>query len=794
MLKNYLKTAYRNILKNKVYAIINVAGLSIGMTCCIFIFMYVHHELSHDKFHEKKERIFRLVRMFENKNGENLVGVTSPPYADALANDYPGLIAEATRFLPNDGLVTYKENSFVEEKFCFADENFLEVFTFPLALGNPETALSGKNSVVITKKMAKKYFGDEDPMGKVLEFEKRDQFTVTGILADVPEYSHIDFDFIASLKVYENFDYFSNWWANSLHTYVLLPENVKPATLQSQLPDFINKYMGEDLREKGTQIRPKLQPLSAIYFQDNMMFDRGVKHGNITFVYIFAMVALFILVIACINFMNMATAQSAKRSLEVGVRKTLGALRQSLVLQFITESIGLAFIAMLVAIVLVGALQPYFNNLVEASLFWTFGGGTSILIFLLIVTFVGLLAGSYPALVLSAFRPVVALKGKSKSGRQAVWLRKGLVVFQFFISIVLIVATLVVGQQTEFVRNKTLGYDKEHMLVVSVNNQEIENNREQFKEQLRQKSQILSVSGMSGEPGGFHDLYAFKIENHEEEVHDLRTVFTDYDYVKTFGLNIIAGRDFSRDFTTDTQEAVIINEAATRFLGWTPEEALGKEITNKFRDSIPHKVVGVIEDFHFASLHNTIDPMAISIGNDQRVIAIKLAAGNMQEAVATVEDTWQQASAQYPFAYNFLDEEYDNLYKAEQKQGMLFRLFAGLAIFIACLGLFGLVTFTAEQRTKEIGIRKVLGASVPGLVHLLSKEFTILVLVALVAAVPVAWWAMERWLSNFAYRIDVGIWIFIVAGIIALAIAWLTVGYQSIRAALANPVESLKDE
>ena len=794
MLRNYLKTAYRNILKNKVYAIINVAGLSIGITCCIFIFLYVYHELSYDNFHKQGDRIYRIVRALEDQDGEHLVGVTSPPYAPALENDFPGLIAEATRFSPSGGLVTYKELAFAEEKFCFADENFFRVFSFPLAQGNPETALNGKNSVVMTREMARKYFGDEDPIGKVIEYDKQYQFTVTGILDDMPGNSHIAFDFIASLRVAEGLSFFEDWWNNGLHTYILLEENVKPEALQAQLPNFIEKYMGDEIREKGIQIKPQLQPLHAIYFQNNMIFDREVKHGNLQFVYIFAMVALFILAIACINFMNMATAQSAKRSLEVGVRKTLGAVRSNLVFQFITESVGLAFIAMLVAIVLVSTLQPYFNHLVETTLEWPFEMVVTIFLFLSIVTVVGLLAGSYPALVLSAFRPVAALKGKGKSGTQAVWLRKGLVVFQFFISIVLIIATLVVGQQTEYVRNKKLGYDQEHVMLVPVNNEEIATNRESFKEQLRQKAQILHVSGMSGEPGGFHDRYAFKIEDHEDEVIDLRTVFTDHDYVKTLGLKIVAGRDFSRDFTSDEKEAVLINEAAARFLGWELEEALGKEIFNMFRDSIPRKVVGVIEDFHFASLHNTIDPMAIAISNDQRIFTIKMAPGNVQEVVAEVEEVWQKASERYPFAYYFLDQEYDNLYKAEQKQGMLFRLFAALAIFIACLGLFGLVTFTAEQRTKEIGIRKVLGASVTGLVHMISKDFTKLVLLALLIAIPVAYWAMNQWLANFAYRINIGIGTFVVAGLISLAIAWLTVSYQSIRAALANPVESLRNE
>ncbi len=791
MFKNYFIIAIRNLLSKKVYSIINIAGLSIGITCCIFIFLYVHHELSYDNFHEQGDRIYRVIRAYQDKDGEHLVGITSPPFAVALVNDFPGIVAEATRFYEDNGLVTYEETSFVEKKFCFADANFFQVFSFPLIQGNPETALSGKHSVVITQEMTKKYFGNEDPMGRVLEYDGN-QFTVTGVLRDTPKNSTLTFDFIASMRLFEDRDFFKNWWLNAFQTYVLLGEKVKPETLQTQFPNFIEKYMGNDLREKGLQLQAKLQPISAIYFQSNMEFESG-RRGNQQFVYIFALIALFILVIACINFMNMATAQSAKRSLEVGVRKTLGAMRSNLVFQFITESLGLAFISTIVAIVLIIILQLYFNQLVETTFTWPFGIVKTVAFFLIFVIAVGLLAGSYPALVLSAFRPIAALKGKSRSGRQTVGLRQGLVVFQFFISIVLIIATLVITRQIEFVSNKKLGYDKDHIMLVPVNNLDMDK-VELFKDELRQNVQIQHVSSMSGEPGGFHDSYSFEIEGHQDEAIDLRTVFTDHDYVKILGLKIVAGRNFSRNFSTDEKETIIINEAATRFLGWQPEEAIGKEIQNKFLDSIPKRVIGVVADYNYASLHSTIDPLAIAIGNDHRVVAIKLAPGNTKEAVAMVEDAWQKATEQYPFAYNFLDQEYDNLYKAEQKQRILFRLFAILAIFIACLGLFGLVTFTAEQRTKEIGIRKVLGASVLELVHLISKDFTRLVFLALLVATPVAYWAMNRWLNNFAYHIDVGIGVFVVAGLIALAIAWFTVSFQSIKAAIANPVDSLRNE
>ncbi len=534
-------------------------------------------------------------------------------------------------------------------------------------------------------------------------------------------------------------------------------------------------------------------PVTDIYFASNTKFDAWTKHGNQSMTYIFLAVALFILLIACINFMNLATARAARRSTEVGVRKTLGANRSDLIYQFFGESFLTTFVAVLLTIVLMTTLLPMFNQFAEVNLVLPLDNFMFPLLMLVVVVVVGLLAGSYPALFLSAFVPVKALKGGVRAGAKGKYLRKGLVVFQFVISIVLMVAVLVVNEQMQFVQDQRLGFDKERVMLLEINSDELYNQRESFKDRLRQDARIAYVSASSGEPGGFHDMYSFTIEGKEEEV-VMNTVFTDPDYVPTMGLTMVAGRNFSPEHRTDTLESIIINETAARSLDWSPEEALGKEITNPFSDSIPRRVIGVVEDYHFASLHNKIDPLAVMMGEDYRIIAIKTTAGPMAPVIDLVADAWSSVVSQHPFAFKFLDESYDQLYRAEQRQGQIFTLFASIAVFIACLGLFGLVTFIAEQRIKEIGVRKILGASVLQLVHLLTKDFAILVAIALVIASPIAYYIMQQWLADFAYRIPLQPGVFIVAGAIALLIALLTVSWQLTRAALANPVDALRSE
>ena len=792
MFKNYLLTAYRNSLKNKLYATINVLGLAIGLTCCLFIVLYVQHERSYDQFHEKKDRIFRVYRTTD-RDGYSEIGPISPPYADALRNDFPQEVEAAVRVMPRDGLITQGNNAFTGDNITFVGHDFLQIFSFPLTQGDPATALSEPSGVVLTADMARKYFGNQDPIGKTITYENDYPMVVTGVLAPVPENSHIEFDFLASVHLFEQEEWFTGWWNNNMMAYVLLKENVAESAVEDQFPAFMEKYLGTDFERLGLRVGLTLKPLTDVYFARDVGFDVWAKHGNASMAYIFLVVAVFILLIACINFMNLATARAARRSTEVGVRKTLGANRNDLIYQFFGESFLTTFVASLLTVVLMSALLPAFNQFAEVQLSLPFGDVRFLVLMLGVMVTVGLLAGSYPALVLSAFVPVKALKGKLRGGAKGEYLRKGLVVFQFVISIVLIVAVLVVNQQMRFVQDQRLGFDKERVMLLEVNNNELYDQRDVFKSQLQRDSRITNVATISGEPGGFHDMYTLQVEDHEEEV-IMRTVFTDTDYIPTLGLNLLAGRNFSPERSTDTLEAVILNETAVQTLGWSPEEALDKEVVNPFSDSIPRRVIGVVEDYHFASLHQQIDPLAIMMGDDIRVIAIKVAAGPVSPVVDVVSDAWATLGTKYPFAFTFLDESYDQLYRAEQRQSKVFTLFAGIAVFIACLGLFGLVTFVAEQRTKEIGVRKVLGASVWQLVQLLTRDFAVLVVIALVIASPLAYYAMEQWLNDFAYRVAWQPTTFLLAGALTLLIALLTVSWQSAKAALANPTEALRSE
>jgi putative ABC transport system permease protein len=626
-----------------------------------------------------------------------------------------------------------------------------------------------------------------------LEYERAYPLVVTGVLAPVPEYSHLKFDLLASIHLFEQEAWFTGWWNNNMLTYVLLRAGVQEATIEDRFPAFMDKYLGDDFEQYGIEVGLTLMPLTDVYFAGDTQYDAWTKHGNASMTYIFLAVALFILLIACINFMNLSTARAARRAIEVGVRKTLGANRTDLIYQFFGESFLTTFIAMLLAIVLITALLPSFNRFAEVNLDFPLNDLRFPLLLLGVVAVVGLLAGSYPALFLSAFVPTKALKGSNRSGAKGEYLRKSLVVFQFVISIVLMVAVLVVNQQMDYVQDKRLGFDKERVMLVAIDNDEIYGQRETFKDRLRQNARIAQVSFTSGEPGGFHDMYKFKVEERQEEV-TMNTVFTDADYVPTLGLTMLAGRNFSPQHRTDTLEAVIINETAARALSWSPEEALGKEIINSFSDSLSRRVIGVVEDYHFASLHNEIAPLAIMMGDDHRMIAIKTTAGSVTPVIDQVKEAWSGVVSRYPFAFTFLDESYDQLYRTEQRQGQIFTIFASIAIFIACLGLFGLVTFMAEQRTKEIGVRKALGASVLQLVQLLTRDFAILVGIALLIASPLAYYAMQQWLADFAYRVPIQPLVFVVAGAAALLIALLTVSWQSARAALANPVDALRSE
>jgi putative ABC transport system permease protein len=794
MLLSYFRIALRNLFKHKVYSVVNVAGLAVGIACCMFIFLFIRNETSYDAFFENGDRIYRVRRVGE-MNGEKVgIPYVSPPYAPTLKNDFPDEIAHAVRVMPERGLVTYGDKSFQENKLFFTDSTFFEVFSYPLLQGDPRTVLDKPNSLVITPAVARKYFGDADPVGKTLDIDNGAYlYEVTGVMAPPPGNAHLDFDFLASTGLLANKDFFKSWGYNALATYVLLAEKTSVSRLEARFPAFMDKYMSDHFKRSGNRTDITLQPLRDIYFGQHLGFDPS-PHGDLQVIYLFGTVALFILAIACINFTNLSTARSAGRAKEVGMRKVMGAFRTNLIAQFLGESLLLTLLGVVLALLLVYVGLPRFSAFLEKPLalplgnpgFWAFLTGLTLV--------VGTLAGTYPAFFLSAFQPIRVLKGRFTAGRGSAQLRKGLVVVQFGISVLLVVSTFIIVRQLDYVRAKKLGYDKEHTLLVRISNGEIHNSRENFINDLYRIAQVREASAMSGEPGGFHDGQPFEVEGKTGEPWQLRTVFTDHHYVKTLGLRVVAGRDFSPQHGTDARQGILLNRAAVKKLGWLPQEALGKTLKNKLVDSLPRHVVGVVEDFHFSSLKEEIQPLAISIAPDNRVIAIKLAAGNPQEAISRIEASWRKIAPKYPFTYEFLDQVYDNLYKAEHKQRTILGIFAGVAIFVACLGLFGLAAFTAEQRTKEVSVRKVLGASVSSVVVLLSKDFVKLVLIAIALAVPLAWYLMHEWLQSFVYRIAIGPGVFLLAGGIAVGIALLTVSYHAIRTALSDPAQTLRSE
>jgi putative ABC transport system permease protein len=793
MFRNYLKLAWRNLMKNKSFSLINILGLTIGITVCMMIFLFITNEFSVDNFHKQRKNIYRVMRGFDNKTSKPRVPYLSAPYATALLNDYPAEIKKAVRVLPTNALICFGTTSFNEKKVYVADPDFFTLFSFPLTKGDASTALKNPGSVVLTQTTAKKYFGNADPIGKVIELDKSEPLKVTGVAKDIPANSHLNFDLVVSLTNYYNAEWFTVWPSNNLFTYVLLNNESDREKLEKGFPQFMTKYMGENMARTGSRFDLALTPLSDIYFEPSSSFDQ-VKHGDKTVVYIFLSIAVLILFIACINFTNLSTIRAIERSKEVGLRKVMGALRKHLVWQFIGESILLTSISCLLSIGFLQLLMPLYNQLLgyTLSISWT---TLPIYLFLLsVIAIVGLLSGSYPAFVLSAFSPIQALKGKLRLGKGGAFFRQALVMVQFGISVLLIIGTIIIMKQMNYVKHKQLGYDKEQSIVVPLDNNDIYNNRNIFKNELQVNSSIAAVSVMSGEPGGFFDVHSYKAEGKADEVLRLRSEFADFEYVKTLGLMLIAGRDFSNQFATDTTDAVLINRTAAATIGYAPDAAIGKWIQNTVRDSLSRRIIGVVEDFNFLSLKEKMDALVITPGNDNRVAVIKIKPGNMQAAVAAIRETYNKVAPVYPFEYNFLDQKFDELYKTDRRQQTILSVFSCLAIFIACLGLFGLASFAAAKRVKEIGIRKVLGSSTQNIVLLLSKDLLKPVLIATLIAIPIGYLVMNNWLQNFAYRTPLYWYTFGLAALITFVIAVITVSLQAVKAAIANPVKSLRSE
>ncbi|MCK6559022.1 ABC transporter permease [candidate division KSB1 bacterium] len=803
MLKNYLKIALRNLKKNAVYSSINIAGLAAGMACCILITLYVLHELSYDKFHQNADRIFR-VRLDLDLNGVLYREPSIPfPAAEALARDFPE-VERAMRFYRNDDfpMIEIGDRQFIEERFFFADPAVFEMFDFPLIKGDEKTAFIEPNSVVLSEDMARKYFGDEDPLGQTLRYQKQFDLKVTGVMKNVPNNAHFKFDFLAPLQFQLNLWESQNgpggrhnqWFWTGAWTYLLLSNDHAAQSLTEKFPTFVTKYFPD--RIKGG-LTLSLQPLTSIHLHSRL--DNEIQpNSHILYVYIFSAIAVLILVIACINFVNLSTAQSGTRAKEVGVRKVVGAGKSQLVAQMLGESTIAGLVAMLLAAGLVELLLPAFNQLTERQLEINFlGNWTGLLLILSLALFVGVLSGLYPAFFMSRFNPVGNFRRTTTASGGNETLRKALVVAQFAISIVLIIGLGAVHRQLRFLQEKELGFNKEQVLFVKAR-PAVNVKFEAFRTELLKDPGIRNVAGTSNIPGQGAFGYRFVPEGGSiDKPAMLPLLLIDYDFLATAGIKIKLGRGIARTSPSDQAEAFLLNEKAAASLGWK-DDAVGKKMqlfapgTNQIGKS--GYVVGVIQDYHFESLHHEIKPLVLTYANWYDYYAVKIAGGNFAERLATLENAWKTFSPDWPLECTFLDRKLEQLYGGEQKLAQVINYFTIIAVILACLGLFGLSSFAAARRTKEIGIRKVLGASVTSIVSLLSSDFIRLVLLANLIAWPVGWYAMHKWLQGFAYRANLDGWTFVLASAGALGIALLTVSFQAIKAAIAKPVEALRYE
>lgn len=779
MLKNYIKIAWRNLQARKGYALINIVGLSVGLAACLLIGLYVQDELSYDKFHTNADRTYRVLREFDIPDLQTTISYTPSALAPSLEDNLPG-VEKAVRILQSSPVVEYGTKKFVEPSFMDAEEGFFELFSYPVIQG--EATLGQPSTIVITEEMVTKYFAGENPIGKVLRVGTG-EFEVTGVIANIPENSHLQFDFVAALDEPD-----LNWGRNNFITYLQLREGQSKEMVTRQIGELIKANTDPEGKQVGNGFIPHLQPITGIHLGQGVSVDIG-SEGNILYVYLFMALAVFIVLLASINFTNLATARSTERAREVGMRKTLGAGRMQIALQFLGESVMISLMALLLAFAICQLTLPLLNNLADKSLdLETLYNGIGIIAIIGFTLLVGLAAGLYPALVLSRFEPSRAVKGNADAGRGD-YLRKGLVVFQFTVSISLLVATGVIYKQLQFMRSVGLGFEDENVVLIERANF-LGTQTTTFKQQLVSLPGVEHVTSGFSMPGTFFINSMWQPSVPDAEAQNIDYSFVDFDYIETLDIEMIAGRSFSIAYSTDSA-AAIINEAASRDFGWTPEEAIGKQLTQPGRT---FTIVGVAKDFHYRSLHSEIYPLALfGPQRSPRYIAVRINPNGVPNTLAAIQSTWKEFS-DLPFEYAFLADDLAQQYQAESRLVKVFSVFAALAILIGCMGLFGLAAFMASKRIKEIGIRKVLGATVTGIIGLLSKDFLKLVAFGFVLAVPMAWFAMSNWLANFAYRTEIGPGIFLLAGAAAFLIAFATVSWQSIRTALTNPVESLKSE
>ncbi len=807
MFRNYFKIALRNLTKNKFYTSINIFGLAFGLATCLLILLYVIDEQNFDRYNENAKRIYRVNNELKFGNNHLDLALSDAVMGPSLLKEFPQ-VEQYTRLQKFGSFLVKKgDQNLKETQVAYADSTLFDVFTLPIISGDAKTALRDPHSVVITERMAKKYFGRTDVTGENLFINGKDNYKITAVIKDMPVQSHFNFDFFVPMAENES-SRNNNWLSQNFNTYILLKKDADPKKLEPQFNAMMDRYIGpelksllnlsmDDFKKSGGFVRCSLTPLEDIHLHSNKVGELSVN-GNIQFIYIFSAIALLILLIACVNFMNLSTARASSRAKEVGVRKVLGSLKRNLIQQFITESVLMSFVSLIIAIVLAAMLLPFFNQLAGKNIQTSFLFQPLMLVsFIALMIIVGILAGSYPAFYLSAFQPIKVLKGKLSEGFRGSILRNSLVVFQFSISVILIVGTIVIYNQLSYIRNKDIGFNRNHVLVL--------HGTDALKDQAASfKNELLQISGVANATmTGFLPVYGDRSKNtmFPSASLDPKTGISmeqwsvDENYIPTLDIKLLEGRNYSTQFLTDSN-GIIVNEAAAKFL--SSKDVLNQKLYSitdpQMKKLTEYHIIGVIKNFNFNSLRDVITPMALMLHRESGSMAIRINTSNIYPVIAQIETRWRAMEPGQLFDYSFLDDEFNELYAPEQRTGKLFITFAVLAIFIGCLGLFGLITYAAEQRTKEIGIRKVLGASVGSIAGMLSKDFLKLVIISWLIAFPIAWYAMNKWLQDFAYRISISWWVFAGAGIFALIIALLTISSQAIRAATANPAKSIKSE
>jgi len=792
MFKNYFITAMRSLLRNKGFSAINIVGLAVGLATFSLISFYVYHELSFDRYHAKANRIYRIVENLRTENELLLQSVSSPPMGPHLLKDFPEIetyvrVQNWNLLVQRNGISYYEPDSYI------ADSTVFDVFSFELLAGDKKTALREPNAIVLTESMAKKYFGDEDPMGQLLKMDNN-EYKVTGVMNDVPENSHFRFSSLISFSTWSRYNKqaeIDSWFWNGFHTYVLLREGSAVGNVQAKMPDFIERNM-----KKGGMYYEDLplQPLTEIYMAPQRSWENGTR-GSMNNIYILAIIAVFILLIACFNYINLATARASRRLKEVGLRKSLGALRRMLIAQFLGESIIVACIAGVLAVGLAGlALQP-FRTLVDSPLSFSIFPNPSnlIIIAIVLVLVIGVFAGAYPALIISGFQPLQIFRPAVRGLYSHHNFRRALVSVQFVISITLVAGTLLVYDQLNLVQSQDLGFNKNATLVIPTNGDSaVVNHLDAVKNELKTVPGVRSITASAFVPGqGTTNLYTeIEMTDGKMSPTNINYNFVDHDFLSTYDIRLVAGRDFQRDVKADDTTALLINESGAKDFGWTPEQALGKKVKGRYLG----RIIGVVKDFNYRSLHTNVEPLLISLSSWHGKLSVRIEDRDVPATVSQLQQKWSGLLPHLPFDYTFLDVQYDRQYKADQQLGKVAGVFTGLAIFIGCLGLLGLTSFAVERRTKEIGIRKVLGATVPQLVILIAHEFIVLILVALAVATPLTWYFIEQWEQNFTLQAVINPFQFLVAGLAVFTFAWITISILSYRAANANPTKALRTE